>query len=277
MLFNLYRQNYLKICLLLFLNLVLLSLPLLAQTQTPKQPNQGKPNPTNTNKPKPGLGLPGRRESGGTRGPNTCIDGDVPILALLLPSTNVGLTTAAYPQFFWYTPKNTAKLAQFSLYQISSASKRPIQVYKITFKPSGESGITSLTLPNNLRLPPLGINQNYQWTVSMICNPQDTSPRSVTTVLGWVRRVAVNQDMASQLQRLNKRDRLNLYSQQGLWLDLISTLAQLRACNPNDTTLSNTWVSLIQEIDLSQGEAIAQQPIQQKCPLLPSIPTSPPK
>jgi Domain of Unknown Function (DUF928) len=267
MIFNHCRQIYPKICLLLFLNLVLFSLPLLAQTQTLKQGN--------TSKPQPGLGLPGRRESGGTRGPDSCINGDVPILALLLPSTNVGLTTTAYPQFFWYTPKNTAKLAQFSLYQISEQTKGRIQVYKTTFKPNSESGITSFTLPNNQGLPPLGINQNYQWTVSMICNPQDTSPRSVTTVQGWVRRVAVNQDVASQLQRLNKRDRLNLYSQEGLWLDLISTLAQLRACNPQDTTLSNTWVSLIQDIGLVK--AIAQQPIQQKCPQLPSIPVSPPK
>ncbi|MDJ0736645.1 MAG: DUF928 domain-containing protein [Nostocaceae cyanobacterium] len=204
----------------------------------------------------PKRGLPGRRENGGTRGPNgNCLTGDVALLALLLPKTNLGLTTSAYPRFFWYNPENTAKKGKFVLYKVDKQMRSLTPVYATTFKPNQKSGITSLNLPQDGKIPPLTANQNYLWSVSLICNPKDNSPRSVITVEGWVQRVQVNKYLAIKLQLLNQRDRLTIYAQEGLWFDLLSTLADLHTCHPEDTSISNRWTQILNQVDL---QAIAQ-------------------
>ncbi|BAY48637.1 hypothetical protein SAMD00079811_62630 [Scytonema sp. HK-05] len=142
------------------------------------------------------------------------------------------------------------------------------------FQPSRESGVTSLTLPSQRNLAPLEINQLYQFSVSLICG-QDTSPNSVITVYGWVQRVAVSNNVESTLKRFSPKERISVYAKQGLWFDLVSTLADLRACNPSDSALLATWVSVIKATALLKAEAIArestaqraiaQQPLLQKC------------
>ncbi len=205
----------------------------------------------------PQRGLPGRRENGGTRGPEgNCLAGDVALLALLLPQTNLGLTTSAYPRFFWYNPENTARKGKFVLYKVDKQMRRRTKVYTTTFNPSHKSGITSLDLPQDGKIPPLTLNENYLWSVSLICNPKDNSPRSVITVDGWVQRVTVSKSLASKIPLLNQRDRLPIYAQQGLWLDLLSTLTDLRTCQTRDTTISNWWTQILNQVDL---QAIAQE------------------
>jgi len=210
----------------------------------------------------PKKGLPGRRENGGTRR-ESCMSGELPLLALLLPPTNIGLTTAAYPRFFWYTPKNIAQKTNFSLYKLDEKSNQRTLVYNTTFQPSRESGVTSLALPSQ-RIPPLEIDQLYQWSVSLICGSQDTSP-NVITVYGWVQRVALSNNVESTLKQLSPRERISVYAEQGLWFDVVSTLADLRACNSSNTTLLATWVSVVKQTALFKAEAIAQQPLLQKC------------
>ncbi|WP_414588511.1 DUF928 domain-containing protein [Scytonema sp. PCC 10023] len=264
---------------LLSLLTLLLSLPLAtyAQTSNPRitkqiiqTDNRSKQNRGfQVNIPK--KGLPGRRENGGTRR-ESCMSGELPLLALLLPPTNIGLTTAAYPRFFWYTPKNTAQKVNFTLHKVDETGQRTL-VYNTTFQPSRESGVTSLALPSQT-IPPLEINQLYQFSVSLICT-QDTSPNSVITVYGWVQRVDVSNNLESTLKQLSPKERISVYAQQGLWFDLVSTLADLRACNPSDPTLLATWVSVVKQTALFKAEAIArestaqraiaQQPLLQKC------------
>jgi hypothetical protein len=205
--------------------------------------------------------LPARREAGSTRR-GSCISGDPALVALLLPATNLGLTSAAYPRFFWYSPQNTAQQTQFSLYQIDERSRQRTLLYNTIFKPNAEAGVTSLALPSQDKIPPLEINQTYYWTVSIICDRTDPSPRSVITVDGWIQRVALSKNVVNQLQQLNPKERIPIYAEQGLWFDTLSTVAELRACNPSDNNLSNLWINLLQQAELVE---LAQQPLQQKC------------
>ncbi len=264
-----YRPDFPKLGLSLLLNSLLCGLPVVAIAQTTSKPaTPAKPNQTNNRNKQSGVQvkvpiktLPGRREAGSTRR-GSCISGDPALLVLLLPSTNLGLTTAAYPRFFWYTPENTAQRTQFSLYKVDDKSQQRILVYNRAFKPSSEAGVTSLALPNDGKIPPLGINQTYEWSVSLICDIQDTSPQSIIIVNGWVQRLALSNNLANQLQRLSQRERISVYAKQGLWFDLLSTVAELRACNPSDTKLSDIWVNLLQQVEL---EALAQQPLRLQC------------
>jgi Domain of Unknown Function (DUF928) len=247
---------------ILALNFILFASPVLTQSATSNPEIQNNIQNKGIKLKIPKRGLPGRRETGSTRSPNNCIGGNVPILALLLPSTNLGLTTDAYPQFFWHMPKNKDQMVKFALSQEDEEKQKSTVIYSTIFKPNSEVGITSLTLPRNGKVPPLRINQTYKWSVSLICNLQDTSPRSVITVYGWVQRVAISKNISNQLNKLNPQDRITFYAAQGIWFNLLLNLADLRACQPFDTALSDTWVSLLKEVDL---QALAQQPILQKC------------
>ena len=220
---------------LLAFSLVLSSFPLITDAQTLPQ--------TSLKQVKiPKVDRPGRRESGGTRGPGEiCISGKVPVLALLLPKTNVGLTTAAYPRFFWYTPNNTAQQVRFSLYKVDRQLRQRTLIYEKSFKPIQQAGISSFSLPKDGKIAPLAINQNYLWSVSIICNLQDTSPNSIITSYGWLQRVQLDRKLANKLPKLSQSNRLSIYSQAGLWFDFLATLADLRTCNVRNQKLSTRW------------------------------------
>ena len=229
---------------LLVFSLLLSSFPLIADGQILPQ--------TSLKEVKiPKLDRPGRRESGGTRRPGEiCIFGQVPVLALLLPKTNVGLTTAAYPRFFWYAPNNKAQQVRFSLYKVDRQLRRRTIIYRTSFPSIPQGGISSFTLPKDGKVAPLAIKENYLWSVSIICNLQDNSPNSVITSEGWVQRVQLNPNLANKLPKLSPSARLPIYSQAGLWFDFLATLADLRACNILNQKLSTQWQKTLTQVDL---------------------------
>ncbi|MEB3178127.1 MAG: DUF928 domain-containing protein [Nostocaceae cyanobacterium] len=218
-------------------------------------------------------GLPGRRDDGGTRGPATCLQGNPPVLSLLLPKTNLSLTTVPYPRFFWYVPETNAKQARFDLFRVDERSRQRTSVYSRMVNLSGQPGVMSLALPNKGNIRPLEVNQDYYWSVTILCNSQDKLPRKQVTVDGWVQRVSLSQNETALLAKSTTMERLRFYAAQGLWGDLISTLADLRACKPTDTSLAAIWRQILQSVDLGaicpkgSSEAIAPQPLlQPQCP-----------
>ncbi|MDJ0799948.1 MAG: DUF928 domain-containing protein [Calothrix sp. MO_167.B12] len=256
---------------LLACSLVLSGFPLVANAQI--LPQTGLKSSKQVKVPK--VDVPGKRESGGTRGPGeVCISGKVALLALVLPKTNIGFTTAAYPQFFWYAPSNKAQQVRFSLYKVDRKLQKlqfPPQeppIYQKIFKPIPQSGINSFRLPKDEKIDPLAINQDYLWSVSIICNLQDTSPSSRITSYGWVRRVPLDPQIAKKLPQLSQRDRLPIYGQAGLWFNFITTLADLRACNVGDRNLLTQWQRTLTQVNLeyiSQEKLLGvQKP--QNCP-----------
>lgn len=224
----------------------------------------------------PQRGIPGRREGGGTRDPIPCTQGTPNRLTALMPQTNLGLTTAAYPRFFWFMPKTRAKLAEFTLVEVDPklaqakvtdqkwqealdaalASTNP--VYKTTFSITGTSGIASLALPSNANIPPLTVGKDYYWSVSLICN----SGKSTIKVNGWVQRVTPDANLTAQLLKANPSDRVTLYASNGYWFDTIDTLANLRCLYPKEPSLKTGWSQLLQSVKLN---AIADQPLMQNC------------
>ncbi|XHX79843.1 MAG: DUF928 domain-containing protein [Stenomitos frigidus ULC029] len=229
----------------LLLGLVFCSLPLVAIAAEFKPPQRG---------------LPGRREGGGTRNPLVCIQGSPSQLIALLPATNLGLTTAAYPRFFWFMPKSKAKLAEFTLFEVDAQGEDRAPLYKTTFSIDGTAGVASLSLPSNATLPPLAVGKDYRWSVSLVCSVSDRS-RDIT-VDGWVQRVAIKADLAKQLATAKPSDRVRLYASNGIWFDTVTTLADQRYTNPKDAALTKSWAALLQSVQL---QTIADQPLLQQC------------
>ncbi|NRB07970.1 MAG: DUF928 domain-containing protein [Richelia sp.] len=83
-------------------------------------------------------------------------------------------------------------------------------LYEKTFKPIPRSGISSFKRPQDGTINTLAINQNYLWSVSIICNLQDNSPKSVITSYGWVRRVSLDQVTSDKIPTLSQSDRLSI-------------------------------------------------------------------
>jgi hypothetical protein len=258
---------------ILSLTLLIGGLPWVADAQDRfDPPDRGKPQRTDDGGTRGDLlmfqprdrGLPGRRDDGGTRGPQSCFSGNPPNLALLLPMTNVSVTTAAYPRFFWYVSQTNAKRARFDLFKVDPRSQLRTSVYSQSINLTGKPGVMSVTLPNTGNIQPLEVDRDYYWTVTIACNPQEKLPRPQVTVDGWVQRVSLNEDETAQLRQLTSRERLQFYAEKGLWGDLISSLADLRACRPTDKNLSNSWESVLKSVNLN---AIAPSPLlQAQCP-----------
>jgi len=228
----------------LALGLWMVSLPLVAMAVDFKPPRRG---------------APGRREGGGTRDPLACIQGSTRLTAIM-PETNFGLTTVAYPRFFWATPKTRAKAAEFKLVAVDEKTADETMVYQTTFRITGEIGVASLTLPHNATLPPLAVGQDYRWSIAMICDPSNRN-RDIK-VDGWIQRTAVEPGLTTQLTKANATDRIRLYANNGIWFDTLASLAELRCARPKDAALTASWVELMKSVKLG---AIAEQPFVQQC------------
>lgn len=257
---HLATRTRLIIWLSLFLTVGMASLPLVALAGNFKPPSRG---------------VPGRREGGGTRDGCTLGNASTRPMRALLPAfmeeeTNqqkkmaaIGLTTRAYPRFFWYMPQTQSGKVAFTLYRGDKESPEAV-VYQTTFEPSrpqttaggrqvSQAGIYSLTLPENANVAPLEVGKVYRWSVELLCPGIKAGTLSVG---GGVERVPVDARLASALK--GTPDPTNIYAENGLWFDLVETLAQ-RRCSPNSGSMA-PWQELLKSEEVKLG-AIATAPV----------------
>jgi hypothetical protein len=192
----------------------------------------------------PDQGLPGRREGGGTRG--GCLT-QQPGLTALMPESNLGLTLAERPSFFWYVPQTAAVAAEFVLLDANNT-----ELYKTQVPLAQQAGVVRFTLPE--AAPSLQVNQSYRWFFSLVCEPLDRS--ADIFVSGWVKRVETN-GLSDALVATMPGGQTELDGN-GLWYDALANLAALRQAQPQNTTLVNQWQALLQSVGLPQ---IADRPL----------------
>ena len=191
----------------------------------------------------------GRRKPASARGP--CSPSEKSITALI-PTTNLGLTTAAYPTFFFYIPQTTATAMEFVL--IDEDNQR--QIFTTTLTITGNPGIVSLSLPTTENLPPLELEKEYHWYASLICNYQQRS--GDIYVDGWIQRVEPDSILISKLQNSSITERVIVYQESGLWYDTLQSLAEARRLHPDNSSLVAKWTTLLRSVGLDQ---IAQEPL----------------
>jgi hypothetical protein len=196
----------------------------------------------------PDRGLPGRREGGGTRG--NCITAQ-PTLTALMPQSNFGRTTRAYPTLLWYIPKNTAVSAEFELMNDQEET-----VYKTQVQLTSEPGIIQLTAPETVSAAALEVGRTYHWYFSLVCDPQDRSGDPITE--GWIERIQPDALLLSQLDKATDRDRATRYAEAGIWYDALNTLVELQAAYPQDSTVLRSWKALLTSVDLGKLAELPQ-------------------
>ncbi|NEQ09210.1 MAG: DUF928 domain-containing protein [Moorea sp. SIO4E2] len=200
----------------------------------------------------PPKGAPGQRKGAGTRG-------DYCSAIALVPGTNFGLTTSDNPTFWFYVSYSQARKipAEFLL-----RDKEYNQVYKETFTLKNTPGIVKITLPETVSK--LVTEDLYRWRFSVICNPTGRLIDRLDDafVNGGVERVSISSDLEKQLEDKNPRKRIAVYAKQGLWFDALTTLAEMRLANPQDKSLDQDWMELLQQVGL---EEIDSKPLVDCC------------
>ncbi len=196
-----------------------------------------------------GSGAPINRVAGATRGQKSCLNQDACLIALL-PETDpdVLMTTADHPTLLFYVPQTSAQVMEVRFLNADLS-----QLYRASFKLPETAGIVSVNLADlknaaGQSLPPLQVEQQYQWDCSLIVDAQDDAKD--LTVNGTITRAALNPQLAEMLQQASPGDRLSLYAINNLWYDLISTLYRERKADPSNPTLVKEWTAILQGIKL---------------------------
>jgi hypothetical protein len=211
------------------------------------------------------------RQAGISRGGSACSpDGNSFTAVALLPKNqtndpynrqiDVQPIVDDHPTLFVYIPETIAQTAQFTLSKEISESKGTSDenlqpIYQTTFALPGQPGVVAVTLPKDVT--PLQIDSFYHWSLSLQCDPTDNSGNPV--VEGWLQRVDLSPAQVSLRDRTTPRNLPAFYARAGMWQDTLATLAKLRISNPNDQTLTQDWVSLLNSADL--GNNIANAPL----------------
>ena len=190
----------------------------------------------------PSIGAPGNRESGASRSA-PCATSDRGLMALL-PETNIGLTTEAYPTFFAYVPPSSARTAEFFLYEEDTDR----EVYTTSLEINGASGIASVKLPSGDNTSALSTGKRYYWFFTIVCDSDDRS--ADMTVQGTIQRVPVSSDLARRLASAPPQEHPSIYAAEGIWQDALATLSTLNQREPNNPNIRSNWNSLLSSVGL---------------------------
>ncbi len=202
-----------------------------------------------------------RQESAGSRGEG-CPSDSIGSLSLLIPSDHIGLTSTDHPTFFWYVSKTPSNVMKFELTQ--PGVSKPLLVKQFS---NVKNGIFQLELPNNVQ--GLSADQEYRWTVSLICNAKH--PSKNIYVQGLIKRIDNSTQKNPQL-KLDPRDQSSaqklyqiaaIYAKSGFWYDAIANISKAAyLTNPGDKLSAQYFRFLLDQeglsnIDISQPQSLA--------------------
>ncbi len=187
---------------------------------------------------------PKKTSGAGSRQDNDCSPTDAPSFMPLVPADGEGLTVAAYPTFWVYLPKTSAKQV------ILSIKEEGIQHHSQTsFSIEGMSGIIGFQTSESS--PPLAEGKTYQWTVVLVCGAK-VYPNDLA-VVAWVRRINLPPSLPTTLLQ-----QAVWYGEQGIWYDLLSAIAQAKSAQSDQPKIASIWSNFLASVGF---EAIATQPL----------------
>jgi hypothetical protein len=192
----------------------------------------------------PNTGQPDRREGAATRGPCLAENNN---LTALVPLSGTGLTTEAYPSFFWYLPKNTAQKLKFTI-----RNQEEIIIYALEYQlpVTLNPQIMSLTLPNFVDNQALKIGQEYHWRLELFCQLDDDIP--ITSLNSKITRVLPPQNWPENFKNTSLFNQVSIYAEAGIWYDTLSRLVELRNLYPNIPEFDAAWLKLLNSVNLEK-------------------------
>lgn len=215
--------------------------------------NMGFISPALANTPQyvpPSRGTLQRTEAGGSRG---CIKSIPLSITLLVPNNHIGQTVSERPTFSWYVSNPSAVSVPIQFALVEPGVARPLFVTSLK---ADKTGLMQLELPSDA--PELQPKHKYRWTVSLICNTK--RPSENVYVTGWVERVTATTNQAKAIMAAgSNNERAVVYAQSGMWYDALTNMYKAFQANPQDSSTSESFVSLLDEAGLTQVARQAQQ------------------
>lgn len=207
----------------------------------------------------PRAAVPGQRRAAGSRAPDLCVqsrdtkvvnsDNAVEKLALVIPQTNIGYTTAARPQLFWYVPSNQSIRGELRIQETQPKRRADgnLGVTRVVYQASlnltsATDRLMSHSLPATA--PELAVGNIYRWSVSLYCKGSETP----LVTFGFIERQPITTDSGKVLNpgptaRLDLADRA---ASQGLWFDALSLTYDQRCRSAAQTR--QAWNGLLDDI-----------------------------
>jgi hypothetical protein len=187
----------------------------------------------------PKVGKPRGRIGGGRRGP---ISGVADVRALV--PDHVGQTTSAQPSLYWYLAEPASGEVILELTVIDETSIDPMLDRRLEHPAS--AGL------QRIRLSELGVSldpdQEYQWSVAVVPDPQDHSKDVVAS--GWVQRVPTPGALAEQLATAGPDGAATVYGEAGLWYDMLDAAFERIRANPGSQAYRDQLAALLEEAGL---------------------------
>jgi Domain of Unknown Function (DUF928) len=195
---------------------------------------------------------PQRTESTGTRSTDKisrtgdlkgCAQ-DLAIPLTLLVPEEMAQTSSARPSLFWYLASK--KDVSIAFYELPEKGGKKL-LWRKAVKVE-QPGIAQLTFPTEQ--PELAIGKVYAWSVDLVCDSD--KPDSTTTIVqAQLERVAPSQWLQAQLNKAtNDQRRAELYATSGQWYDTLGATANALASDPEDKTVQQDLLSLIEQVGL---------------------------
>jgi hypothetical protein len=103
-----------------------------------------------------------------------------------------------------------------------------------------ESNTLPIQLPKDA--PPLLSGTEYQWKFIASKNG-----KLIGETVGYIERLNISPEATSQLSNADLITKAEIYARQGIWHELLDTVAQLKQNNPRDSRFQNAWKNLLQQ------------------------------
>jgi hypothetical protein len=166
-----------------------------------------------------------------------------------------GLTGSSHPTFWFHMPYDSQKgfPVEFALQDEDGND-----VYRTAVNLPAKPGIVSVPLPSTV--PGLKVDEFYYWYFKVYCGQKKEGvPLQVN---GVVQRVSLESALQQQIDAANSLQKVDLYAENHLWYDTVTTLAGLRYTKPQDSTLTADWNNLLDSIQLKD---VAPAPLTDCC------------
>ncbi|WYL99798.1 MAG: DUF928 domain-containing protein [Gloeotrichia echinulata CP02] len=159
----------------------------------------------------------GKQSSGGSRPDCPVPKDEKRKLTALIPTSNWGKTTQGNPTLWFYVPysPDQIKYGNFVLQDKNGEHEQ-----RIKFNLPNTPGFVSFTLPKELELKEVGLEQ--QWFFELYCDPN----KSPADVHGWIEKIEVSNTLQTLLD--SSANKYKIYEENGIWYDTISDLFSLK-------------------------------------------------
>jgi len=190
-------------------------------------------------KPPKGIGAPGGRVGGGTRG-----DASAMAMLFALVPDHLGLTIKEQPSLYWYLSKNEPYKLVLTLNHQDLVSP----VLELTLGKNGMSGIHSVSLAEH-RIK-LELDKEYQWFVELVVDHE--YPARNVVAGGRIKRISPPEALLVKLREADPNEVTAVYSEAGLWYDAFDSISDLIVKKPENPEFSKGRDYLLKQVDLME-------------------------